>query len=180
MEVQVKGQTRLIANEQSFDSRGEVAKLIHYVTGTGPRSQDKRDCICYGGHGVSVSQSVELAIQQFEGVYRMYQGSRKSYARRVYHEHIEIPYEYARRMSVKEMDDLAYQLSSHYWNDRYQVVYGVHGPGKSGKHFHIHFAVNMVNSRTGKKFDTSGEKNRIRSCLFNRYMKSFMEARRLL
>ena len=45
----------LLVGKQSFDSSHEVANLIHYVTRTGNCKKNVEDCICYGGHGVSIS-----------------------------------------------------------------------------------------------------------------------------
>ena len=176
---EMRDRNYLMVGKQSFDSSHEVANLIHYVTRTGNCKKNVEDCICYGGHGVSISDSIELAIEQFKGIYGAYKAPRKGCRRQAYHEQMEIPYEYARRMSPEVMDDLAYWLSYHYWNRRYPVIYAVHGPGKSGRHFHIHFVVSMVSCRTGKKFDTSGKENRLRMQLFNRLMEAFAEARGL-
>ncbi len=59
----------LLVGKQSFDSDHEVANLIHYVTRTGNCKKNVEDCLCYGGHGVSISRSVELAIEQFKAIY---------------------------------------------------------------------------------------------------------------
>ena len=170
----------LLVGKQSFDSDHEVANLIHYVTRTGNCKKNLSDCICYGGHGVSISRSVELVIEQFIAVYDLYLAPRKGCKRRAYHEQMEIPYEYARQMNPEDMGELAYRLSYYYWNRRHQVIYAVHGPGKSGRHYHIHFVVNMISCRTGKKFDTTGKENRTRMQLFNRLMEAFVKERGLV
>mgnify|MGYP001084445227 CR=1 FL=1 len=38
-----------------------------------------------------------------------------------------------------------------FYDDGFQVYYGVHRPDGTEKHLHMHFAVNTVNFKTGKK-----------------------------
>lgn len=57
------------------------------------------------------------------------------------------PLESERITSLGAVVQLAYKICE-YFADEYQIVFGVHDSG----HLHIHFAMNTVNYRTGKKY----------------------------
>lgn len=49
------------------------------------------------------------------------------------------------------VEGIAQKMAQDFYNDGFQVYYGVHKPDKTERHIHVHFAVNTVNFRTGKK-----------------------------
>lgn len=49
------------------------------------------------------------------------------------------------------LDLIARKMAGEFFKDGFQVYYGVHNKDKGKVHLHIHFAVNTVNYRTGKK-----------------------------
>jgi len=49
------------------------------------------------------------------------------------------------------VEGIAQKMAQDFYNDGFQVYYGVHKPDKTETHIHVHFAVNTVNFRTGKK-----------------------------
>lgn len=170
-----KGSLQLIIPIQSFDSYKEVANLIHYITRTGKQIARANELVSYGGHGVSVSGSIEGVIEEFNQVYSWYKPLRNGCNRHIFHEYVTLSKEYADLMSEMDLDELGYQLSSHYWNRGFQVVYGVHRPDQETGHFHVHFAVNAVSRRTGKKWRADGEENQYRCDLFNRLADAFLK-----
>ena len=42
-------------------------------------------------------------------------------------------------------------MAQDFYDDGFQVYYGVHRPDETEKHLHVHFAVNTVNFKAGKK-----------------------------
>ena len=166
---------QLIIPCQTFDSYRETAILIHYITRTDKRLDRENELISYGGHGVSISKPIETVIEEFNAVYSWYKPPRNGCNRHVFHEYVTLSKEYADLMSEMDLDELGYQLSSHYWNRGFQVVYGVHRPDQETGHFHIHFAVNAVSRRTGKKWRADGEENQCRCDLFNRLADAFLK-----
>ena len=69
------------------------------------------------------------------------------------------------------VNQMALEMCMEYYNEGFQVVYGVHW--EEIKKLHIHFAVNAVNFITGKKFDTSVTGNLYRKHRFNEIMKKY-------
>lgn len=57
------------------------------------------------------------------------------------------PWESSRITSEKKLEALGYKICDHFADD-YQIVFGIHDDG----HLHIHFVLNSVSYRTGKKF----------------------------
>lgn len=169
----------LIIKKQEFDSYQETEKLIRYITRTRKCDGEDNVCIAYGGHGVSISRSVEEAIRQFNMVFSVYEPPRKGCNRHVFHEFYKIRDEYARVLSYEEMDELAYRLSGLYWDLGFQVIYGVHRPDKESGYYHIHFAVNTVSKDRNIKWSPNGRDNQKRSRAFERITEEFVKERNM-
>ena len=69
------------------------------------------------------------------------------------------------------VNQMALEMCMEYYNEGFQVVYGVHW--EETKKLHIHFAANAVNYITGRKFDTSVTGNLYRKHRFNEIMKEY-------
>lgn len=69
------------------------------------------------------------------------------------------------------VNQMAVEMCMEYYNEGFQVVYGIHW--EETKKLHIHFAANAINYITGKKFDTSVTGNLYRKQRFNEIMKEY-------
>lgn len=170
---------RVIMPRQSFTSYRQAENLIRYITRTRKNEEHSDDCIACGGHGVSISYSIQSAIDQFNQVYatagdKQTKNMKQKKNRHVSHEYYMIHDAYAAVLSREEMNELAYRLSEYYWTLGYQVIYGVHQPDETVKHYHIHFAVNMVNCSGGRRWSARGSENLVRSRWFNIVTERFM------
>ena len=65
--------------------------------------------------------------------------------------------------------------SEEYFSKGHQVVFAIHY--ESQKHLHIHFAINSINYKTGKKWHTNIQQNKIRECTFQNIINSFIKQR---
>ena len=147
---------------QKFNSSRQVGNLIQYITRTREKEQHRDDLISYGARGVEINRGTEIAIRQMKQVQSVYQ-RRNGSSRLCYHEYYSLREEYDSLLDDDAMDELAYQLCDEYWKKGYQVVYAVHRKAGCEHGRHIHFALNTVNVKDGKKwhdwFDTKRERN---------------------
>jgi hypothetical protein len=120
----------------------DISNVINYIAGNGHNKGKEQLLKC---RGFGVSQDTNEAARQMIAVQRAYGKDNK---RRLYH----LIVSYRPNLPTHEIlkntaDRIAYFL----FND-YQVFYGIH---ISKEHWHIHFAINAVSYRTGKKFHLS-------------------------
>ena len=73
--------------------------------------------------------------------------------------------------NISILNQIAMECSKIYFNQGHQVVYGVHYD--EGKRWHIHFAVNTINFRTGAKWHTNIRETCGRERIFNEIFSHF-------
>ncbi len=161
-----------------YTNKDAVDNLIHYVTRT-RRNEDRGDeLVAWGGMGVGCYGGPELAITQIRYVQDCY-GIEARGGRRMFHEVLCIRDEEFGWLAHSY--GAAYQIgmgcAGYYYSMGFQVVFAVHHPKHkqpdssiANKWVHIHFAVNTINFRDGRKWHTSFRENYARERAFNDIM----------
>ena len=110
-----------------------------------PQNKDIRQLLTYvAGH--SKTKKFKAAYSNGYGVSADY---KKDSKRRMYHMVISFPSQY--KCDLPCTIKIAKVIAKNIFKD-YQIFYGIH---TDTNNLHIHFAINAVNYRTGKKFHTS-------------------------
>ncbi len=144
----------LIIPPQSFDSYNEIDNLLRYITRTKVSGNKRKDVIKIGGRAVQLSHGIETAIRQFKQVQSVYDNGFDRYSRHCFHEIFAFNPELSRFLSDQLVTEMAEEMSRFYWIKGFQVVYAVHKPDRENYNLHIHFAVNAISVKTGKKWHT--------------------------
>ena len=163
---------------QSFDSPIEVDYLIRYITRSRENEEKKSDLISCGGRGLEVRHDISIAILQWKAVQAAYISPKRKFGRYCFHEIYCLTSKVSDRIDVERLDDLAYELSEEYWKEGHQVVYGIHKPHHHEKRVHIHFGVNTVCLKTGRKWHDWFDTREMRNEQFNAITERFIYKRK--
>lgn len=156
------------AGKNCYTNPEATERLVKYVTRENGRSAE--DLIVWGGIGVAEYQGVDMVIRQMADVQKLHK-RRGDFGR--YMDHEIYSFSSAEERAVRErnmdIDRIARKMAyDFYENDNCQVVYGVHFQDKEEKHLHIHFAINTVNYKTGKKRRENKRQTKERECRFQK------------
>lgn len=122
--------------------------------------EGKSDVLCSGAYGAIDFLGEESIIQQFEQISKL--NTRKNKRNRyIDHQILSLPAyaESALKNHPELIDKTCFNLAVILSDEEYQVAYALHEPDEENKHYHMHFAVNTVNFRTGLKRQESYQKN---------------------
>ena len=125
-----------------YSGDSDINNLIAYIAGHGPKKEQN---ILY--HNASgLSKNYRKAPKQMIQVQRYFNKSSK---RRVYHMIVSFPrnYSYNERFIIETANSIAKKCFPYH-----QSFYAVHD---ATDNLHIHFAINAVNFKTGKKWHKS-------------------------
>lgn len=139
------------AGKGNYTNPDAVEKVIRYITRTNGKQQG--DLAAWGGLGAAEFMGVESVIGQFHMVQKTYKRG-GDFGRYIDHEVFSLSEEAEKAIldNHVNLDEMARKMARDiYENDHCQVVYGVHKPDRSESHLHIHFGINTVDYRTGKK-----------------------------
>ena len=131
-----------ISPKKHYPQNKDIRQLLTYVAG---HSKTKKFKAAYS-NGYGVSADYKKAYQQIIKVQKYY---KKDSKRRMYHMVISFPSQY--KCDLPCTIKIAKVIAKIIFKD-YQIFYGIH---TDTNNLHIHFAINAVNYRTGKKFHTS-------------------------
>lgn len=139
---------------RNYTNADAVENLIRYVTRTRENESRGRDLIAYGAVGADYSYSIENLIQQFRFVQYIY-GINSRGGRRMYHEVFNLKdCEKERLANDPEMLwQVGRECCQAYYYMGHQAVFAIHWEPE--KRCHIHFAVNSINFRNGRKWHTT-------------------------
>ncbi len=142
---------------QKFDSYKEIDHLLRYITRTRDNENEYNDLISYGVRGATSDCGISGTIEQWKQIQKMYRypgsrGNRRYFGRHCFHEIYCLNQDISEKIVRDRADELAYKLSEEYCQKGHQVVYGVHAPDRHEGRLHIHFAVNTICLKTGKKW----------------------------
>ncbi len=128
--------------DKHYESDNDMKNLLKYIAGKGKNNCTEK-LLCQCGRGVS--KKFEEAAEQMIIVQKAYGKAKK---RRMYQLIVSLP-KYIHNKNVAMT--IATEISDILYMD-YQVFYGIH---ISKENWHIHYAINAVNYRTGNKWHQS-------------------------
>lgn len=155
-----------------------IENVIRYVTRTRVNESRADELIAWGGCGVGCYAIPELAIEQFRYVQHTY-GIQTRGGRKLYHETFNITADEFERLNrdYGVVYQIAAKCAEFYFSLGHQVVFAVHytkNEWTMNKGLHIHFVINAVNFKTGKKWHTNFRESFCRERDFNMIMGQFM------
>ncbi len=174
----MKGQTgKLIykAGRGNYTNPDAPEKLIRYITRTNGKAGN--DLAAWGGLGVTEFAGVDAVIRQFSIVQETYERNGE-FGRHIDHEIFSLSpeAEHAALSNHVDLDRMAREMARDiYENDHCQVVYGVHRPDRNDAHTHIHFGINTVSYRTGRKRRENKRQTREREERFGKVVEQEIE-----
>ena len=136
-----------ILNRYSTDR--DIKSLFAYIAGRGSNERTE-SIISVGGYGVS--NKYKKAAEQIIKIQKLYG---KDNGRRCYQIIISFPRQMSDRNLVILIADAVSDMI--FEEMHYQVFYGVH---TSTDNLHIHFAINAVNYKSGKKWHQNNAETR--------------------
>ncbi len=136
-----------ILNQYSTDK--DIKSLFAYIAGRGS-NEGTESIISVGGYGIS--NKYKKAAEQIIKIQKLYG---KDNGRRCYQMIISFPHQMSDRNLVILIADAVSDMI--FEEMHYQVFYGVH---TSTDNLHIHFAINAVNYKSGKKWHQSNAETR--------------------
>lgn len=147
--------------KNKYNTKDAPENVIKYILRSEGSSKERADdVLCSGAYGAIDFLGEETTIQQFEKTSKL--NTRKNKKNRyIDHQVLSLP-PYA-ESALKNHPELIHKTCSNLAvilsDEEYQVVYALHEPDENNKHYHMHFAVNTVNFRTGLKRQESYQKN---------------------
>ena len=138
------------AGKNRYINLDATEKLITYIAREQQDAPD--DLLLRGALGATTFTDINTTIHQFECVHLLH-NRHGVFGRYIDHEIYSFsPSEeaalYQKNVSFTE---LAQRMADDFYQEGFQVYYGIHQHDEENLHLHIHFAVNTVNFRTGKK-----------------------------
>lgn len=154
------------AGEGNYLTPNSINNVIKYIARENGKPKD--DLICCGAIGATDFTNTDITIRQFECVQLLHK-RKGNFGRYIDHEVYSFSEEEENMILQNDIpfEEIARKMAQDFYNDGFQVYYGVHKKNDNEKHFHAHFAVNTVNFRTGKKRhenmgDTKKRQDRLR------------------
>lgn len=141
------------AGKGNYSKCGDIGRLIRYDLRKQRRKWKGGDLILWGAIGAPEWEGSQLIIESFKEVQKMHTRKGK-FGRYIDHEIYAFTDEAVKAIdeSNTDLEHMARQMADDFFQDGTQVVYAVHGKEEEdGLNLHIHFAVNTVDFRTGKK-----------------------------
>lgn len=157
---------------RNYSNPDAVEFLIRYVTRTRKNESRESDLINYGAVGTDYFHSPDVMIQQFEYVQNIY-GINNRRGRRMYHEVLNLyDWEAERLEGASEwLWRVGMECCEFYYMMGHQAVFAVHW--EQEKRCHIHFAVNTINFRDGRKWHSSLPEIKQREEIFNEILRKY-------
>lgn len=156
-----------------------VEKVIRYITRTRPMEDRADELITWGGMGICTYQTPELVIEQFCRL-QVAHGIASRGGSRIFHEVMGIKEEEFAKLGYdyNRVYQMAMSCAKQYYEMGHQVIFAIHHAKHDcqirNRGLHIHFVVNAINFRTGKKWHTNMRQNHTREQIFNNYMRDSM------
>lgn len=138
------------AGEGSYLNQDSVNNVIKYIARENGKPKD--DLICCGAIGATDFTNTDITVRQFECVQLLHK-RKGNFGRYIDHEVYSFSGEEENIILQNgvPVEGIVQKMARDFYNDGFQVYYGIHKKDDNEKHLHAHFAVNTVNFRTGKK-----------------------------
>ena len=157
----------------SYTNKDAVRNVLAYVLRVRDDERRRAELLFWGGFGIPVYDYEENVIKSFLCVQDTYNiSSRKG--RRIFHETVTMtPMEFnglGNNYGVLKavIEEYCYK---EYFQQGFQVVYAVHWD--KNKSLHVHFVINTINFKDGKKWHTSYEETAERETTFNSILRKY-------
>lgn len=141
----------IMADKGTYKNINAVGNVIHYITRTRINETRRNELFGFGAMGVTTYMSPEEMIRQFCYVQNLYCINQRG-GRRVYHEFYLLDEKEINCFgnNLEYLHRFAMDCCRVYFSLGFQVVYSIHYDYE--KKMHIHFCVNTINYRNGKKW----------------------------
>ncbi len=138
------------AGKGNYQTQDSIKNVIRYIARENGMSKD--DLICRGAMGATDFTSIDMTIRQFRCVQLLHE-RKGNFGRYIDHEIYSFSEEAQEAIYENDIpvEKIARSMAQDFYDDGFQVYYGVHRPDETEKHLHVHFAVNTVNFKAGKK-----------------------------
>lgn len=158
--------------QKNYTNKNAVQNVIRDITRSRENEQAYSDLIAYGAFGCELNAPPEWLIQEFLCIQNIYNIEGRK-GRRIYHEIFSLLDEEVAGLyyNMGFLYSIAAECARWYFEQGHQVVFAIHHQGR----FHIHFAVNTINYRTGMKFHTTKLEKEARGMLFNQILYKYLE-----
>lgn len=155
----------------NYSNKNAVENVIRYVTRSRANEDRVDSLISYGGSGVNHFGTSEEMINQFLHVQRVHNIDRRG-GRRLYHEVFNLTDEDFKRLcfDLDQVNIFAQRICNVYYQMGHQVVYAIHYEPE--EYLHIHFVVNTINFRTGRKWHEYKASTAYREKVFNEILRN--------
>lgn len=142
------------AGKGNYLKQEAIENVVRYVLREQKKKRKGGDLILWGAIGAPEWGGIQPIIESFKEVQKMH--TRKGeFGRYIDHELYAFTDEAVKAIdeSNADLEYMARQMADDFFQDGTQVVYAVHGKEEEegGLNLHIHFAINTVNYRTGRK-----------------------------
>ena len=125
--------------KEYYKEEEDVRNLIRYIVENNECGREYNNCF-----GVRKGDS-EMAAKDILAIQNKYHKEPATIVR-----HIVISFSSRDVVSLEQVVDFAEEIVK-YYNNKYQVLYGIHDRNRrGGKNIHIHMVVSSTNFRTGK------------------------------
>ncbi len=133
-----------------YDKADSIENLIRYIARENGKSQN--DLVCCGAFGATDFTGIDTTIMQFQCVQLLHtrKGGFGRYIDHGIYSFSSGEEEMIARSNVS-VEKLAEEMARDFYNDGFQVYYGIHKKDCDANSLHIHFAINTVNFNTGNK-----------------------------
>lgn len=166
------------AGKGNYLRKRDIGNVIRYILRQRKKEESADELIAWGGFGVPEWRGAEGAIEAFEEVQKMHIRNGR-FGRYIDHEYFDFTDDDRLRMeeSNVDMDIIAREMAQDFYQEGTQVIYGIHEKmDKDGTiNLHVHFAVNTVDYRTGKKRRENMSGTRERSMKMNEIMEKHIK-----
>lgn len=156
---------------RNYKNRNAVANVIYDITRQRVNEKQKNSLMTYEAMGCGYNLPAVDIIQEFVYVQNVYDIDKRK-GRRMCHELLSLTNEevMALNFGYNLLLGVARDCARWYFEQGYQVVFAIHHQGK----WHIHFAVNSINYRDGRKFHTTKKEMQERQWLFNSILNKYI------
>ncbi len=146
-----------IVNE-NYPEQRDIHNLCQYIL-----DSEKTRYGLVGGYGLNIFNEKAI-IDSFLVIQKFYL---KESGRRIHHFILAFNPQECMQMSLEDIYQICQYVSEYYIRQGFQVFYGVHDEGFTKGQIHVHFGVNTVNFKDGRKLENSDNE----SAYFMRYLR---------
>ncbi|OUQ13517.1 hypothetical protein B5E84_17285 [Lachnoclostridium sp. An14] len=139
------------ARKSSYCQEGDIGRVVRYVIRQREFEDRADELISWGACGLPEWEDADVIVETFRVPQRQYR-RKGAFGRFLDHEVYDFsPFEQTEMESRNlEVDGIGRAMARNIYREGFQVLYAVHRKADSGD-LHIHFVINTVNFKTGKK-----------------------------